>query len=130
MCYDGVLVMPREFAVMDEEEMTYVEGGISSKRKWWGIQVVLSGTEAAAFAFGETAFGFVLGAILSIPSKVARLLISAIGRLRGAWINYLNRDNSGVYINFTWANIAGMVIPPVTNAVMQVALAVPITDRK
>ena len=64
MCYDGVLVMPREFAVMDEEEMTYVEGGISSKRKWWGIQVVLSGTEAAAFAFGETAFGFVLGAIL------------------------------------------------------------------
>ncbi|MCR5518512.1 MAG: hypothetical protein K6F17_08085 [Lachnospiraceae bacterium] len=27
MCYDGALVMPREFAVMDEEEMTYTEGG-------------------------------------------------------------------------------------------------------
>ena len=27
LCYDGALVMPREFAVMDEEEMTYTEGG-------------------------------------------------------------------------------------------------------
>ena len=28
MCYDGTLVMPSSYAVMDEEEMTYVEGGI------------------------------------------------------------------------------------------------------
>lgn len=27
MCYDGALVMPINYAVMDEEEMTYVEGG-------------------------------------------------------------------------------------------------------
>ncbi len=27
MCYDGALVMPSSYAVMDEEEMTYVEGG-------------------------------------------------------------------------------------------------------
>lgn len=27
MCYDGALVMPNSYAVMDEEEMTYVEGG-------------------------------------------------------------------------------------------------------
>ena len=29
MCYDGALVMPSSYAVMDEDEMTYVEGGIS-----------------------------------------------------------------------------------------------------
>ena len=29
MCYDGTLVMPSSYAVMDEEEMTYVEGGAS-----------------------------------------------------------------------------------------------------
>lgn len=29
MCYDGTLVMPSSYAVMDEEEMTYVEGGFS-----------------------------------------------------------------------------------------------------
>lgn len=28
MCYDGVLVMPSSFAVMDEREMQYVDGGV------------------------------------------------------------------------------------------------------
>lgn len=32
MCYDGALVMPGSFAVMSEEEMTYVEGGIKAQR--------------------------------------------------------------------------------------------------
>lgn len=27
MCYEGALVMPSSYAVMSEEEMTYVEGG-------------------------------------------------------------------------------------------------------
>ena len=27
MCYDGALVMPKNFAVVNEEEMTYVDGG-------------------------------------------------------------------------------------------------------
>lgn len=27
MCYDGALVMPNNYAVVDEEEMTYVDGG-------------------------------------------------------------------------------------------------------
>lgn len=31
MCYDGALVMPSSYAVMDEEEMTYVEGGGTKK---------------------------------------------------------------------------------------------------
>lgn len=29
MCYDGALVMPKNYVVMNEEEMTYVEGGIT-----------------------------------------------------------------------------------------------------
>lgn len=31
MCYDGTLVMPNSYAVMSEEEMTYVEGGWTYK---------------------------------------------------------------------------------------------------
>ena len=31
MCYDGALVLPSSYAVMDEEEMSYVEGGALSK---------------------------------------------------------------------------------------------------
>lgn len=33
MCYDGALVMPSSYAVMEQEEMTYVEGGVSLKVK-------------------------------------------------------------------------------------------------
>ena len=33
MCYDGALVMPSNYVVMDEEEMTYVEGGVSIQVK-------------------------------------------------------------------------------------------------
>lgn len=33
MCYDGALVMPSSYAVMDEDEMTYVEGGKEYKYK-------------------------------------------------------------------------------------------------
>ena len=29
MCYDGALVMPSNYAVMDEEEMMYLEGGVA-----------------------------------------------------------------------------------------------------
>lgn len=28
-CYDGALIMPSSYAVMDEEEMTYFNGGVS-----------------------------------------------------------------------------------------------------
>lgn len=34
MCYDGALVMPSNYAVMDEEEMMYVEGGGVGKHFW------------------------------------------------------------------------------------------------
>ena len=27
MCYDGALVLPSSYAIMDEEEMCYIEGG-------------------------------------------------------------------------------------------------------
>ena len=33
MCYDGALVMPSSYAVMSEDEMTYVEGGMSGRTK-------------------------------------------------------------------------------------------------
>ena len=32
MCYDGALVLPSSYAVMNEEEMTYMEGGIRDRK--------------------------------------------------------------------------------------------------
>ncbi|MBE5964287.1 MAG: hypothetical protein E7252_05050 [Lachnospira sp.] len=39
MCYDGALVMPSSYAVMSEEEMTYVEGGGWSTYK--GMEAIM-----------------------------------------------------------------------------------------
>ena len=55
MCYDGALVMPSSYAVMSEEEMTYVEGGwtytlkktkskaLSYLKKWRNYYAAMAG---------------------------------------------------------------------------------------
>lgn len=40
MCYDGALVMPSSYAIMDEEEMTYVEGGGTTTYKLTAYQAM------------------------------------------------------------------------------------------
>ena len=63
MCYDGALVMPSSYVVMDEEEMTYVEGG--------GIKIRVNSTWCNRFAALLTAGAglcAVGGAICSIAT--------------------------------------------------------------
>ena len=53
MCYDGALVLPSSYAVMDEEEMTYTEGGGSRTyrgNQGWAAAVAL--TSAGLFLSG------------------------------------------------------------------------------
>lgn len=46
MCYDGALMMPSSYAVMNEDEMTYVEGGMA----WWQKTAIIIGAAAVAGA--------------------------------------------------------------------------------
>ena len=39
MCYDGALVMPKTYAAVSEDEMTYVEGGWRIKRGWAAVAI-------------------------------------------------------------------------------------------
>lgn len=34
MCYDGALVMPGSYAIMNKDEMTYVDGGLNLSYRW------------------------------------------------------------------------------------------------
>ena len=98
MCYDGALVMPSSYVVMDEEEMTYVEGGDAKKLKnnlvgLWnrtqGIRIAfkavgiqLATIKAAAqytFAAAVTKFGPVVLKIAAVLPKVicAALIVGA-----------------------------------------------------
>lgn len=57
MCYDGTLVMPSSYAVMDEEEMTYVEGGWCIENKWWGYNIYLTHKERQLLSTGQAIAG-------------------------------------------------------------------------
>ena len=77
MCYNSELVMPNNYVVINEEEMTYVDGGWDLKwnvTKTWGIptgvNVTLTATvsECAWIVAAGAAFAGVCGAAgLAVP---------------------------------------------------------------
>ena len=64
MCYDGALVMPSSYAVMDEEEMEYLEAG-----KYYGVN--LSKNQCDNIAYYLTVFGGILTISSLICSGIA-----------------------------------------------------------
>ncbi len=79
MCYDGALVMPSSYAIMDEEEMTYVEGG-GTLTVSYNIKVTKNLIKACASAGVGAAVGVIVG---SITSKLHWILGVAIGVVTG-----------------------------------------------
>ena len=49
MCYDGALVMPSSYAVMDENEMMYLEGAAKIQSKLGIAGFVLGFTSVGGF---------------------------------------------------------------------------------
>lgn len=76
MCYDGALVMPSNYAVVSEEEMTYLEGGGSATvrdtaknirsrlTKVIGASLTGTGVAAGLGAIIGTVSGAIIGAVL------------------------------------------------------------------
>lgn len=69
MCYDGALVMPSSYAVMDSDEMTYVEGG---KFSWSSARTIV-----------YTAIGYVLGKFIS---GVTTAVLKSVINVCAGWI--------------------------------------------
>ena len=93
MCYDGTLVMPSSYAIMNEEEMTYLEGGWCLERQWWGYNIYLTHNERVKLTSGQTIAALVAG--LS-SMGLAAAVIGAAGTL--IW-NY--DEGHGVRIRLT-----------------------------
>ena len=68
MCYDGALVMPSSYAVMDKEEMTYLEGG-----KFYGVNLTAKQCGDVATTLG----------VLGLSFTVTSLLAGVIGLIPG-----------------------------------------------
>lgn len=74
MCYNEALVMPSSYAVMDEEEMTYVEGGGT-------VKVIASASTVRTLCrAGVALIGALIGEVFGGP-VLARLLSGALATL-------------------------------------------------
>ncbi|RDY32639.1 hypothetical protein [Lachnotalea glycerini] len=69
MTYDGALVMPMGCAIMDQEEMTYVDGGKSRSTNWISIPV-----DVAVSVAGINASAIVGLAGAAVMKKIALIL--------------------------------------------------------
>ncbi len=63
MCYEGALVMPSNYVVMDEEEMTYVEGSI--KVSSWIVGAAIDVGLSALGIWNVSAIGWLMGSGIS-----------------------------------------------------------------
>ena len=72
MCYDGALVMPSNYAVMDSDEMTYVNGG------WSGKQVLRNVTGMiAVFSLGYAGAAFRNFVVANKGLSYGKMLVKA-----------------------------------------------------
>lgn len=78
MSYDGTLVMPSSYAVMDEEEMTYVEGGAKSEIRGTAAQLAKEARNAM-LAFG--------GGTLTATAITACAALTGIGLIAGGLVS-------------------------------------------
>lgn len=93
MCYDGALIMQKNYSVVTEDEMTYVDGGWCIENKWWGYNIYLTHKERKNITLCQIAAGAITGlASLGISSTIINTLAGIIG-------NY--DDGYGVRIRMT-----------------------------
>ncbi len=97
MCYDGALVMPSSYAVMDEEEMMYVEGGgelyfgkISTSYLTHLINGGIVLSAGSLLGMSKAAFGAVFTYL--VPEYIISKTGSEIS-------NYLDKNGDG-YVSF------------------------------
>jgi uncharacterized membrane protein len=70
--YNNELVMPKNYAVVNEEEMTYVDGGWCIERNWWGYNIYLTHRETVGLVLG-TVTGAVIADLFSVGIAVKTL---------------------------------------------------------
>ena len=85
--------MPSSYAVMNEEEMTYVEGGVSAKIRWDGVDIKFSAREleGLSYALATGSGASWLAAELGAPTVVGGISFGVIaaGLATGAGVTAL-----------------------------------------
>ena len=76
MCYDGALVLPSSYVVMDEEEMSYVEGGWIGAPNWLVGGVINLAIDCIVVGGCRAAAKYFTGQVKKYGAKTAGLCFS------------------------------------------------------
>ena len=99
MCYDGALVMPSKFVVVDQNEMEYVEGGATFSRSWVAVGIDIIALAVAPF----------LAPIKFLGKTLAKNLVSKfLPQLAGVFKTLISMV-TGVAINMTSGAIGNLI---------------------
>lgn len=109
MCYNGTLVMPKTYAVVSNEEMTYIDGGDAKnfannlKGLWNKSEIYRHALKAGGFSWGyigklaQTSFWYItstvaakLGVTISLVSR-ALAVVAVLGTIAAAVYVYNKR---------------------------------------
>ena len=86
MCYDGALVMPRSYAVMNEDEMTYVEGGTNGNGWWNSVGFIGACLDVIILALPLTCWM----SNLTKAGKALRTVVSMAGYTKNAFVSLVS----------------------------------------
>ena len=117
LCYDGALVMPSNYSIMNEDEMTYVEGGFYISNE--GVKNVLLACAldpiaTAVFAIGywkavswiSAEFGLFCARFGAAAGPVGSFVAFVLGGLTAASIAMTVVDalweGQGIEVGFSW----------------------------
>ena len=109
MCYDGTLVMPSSYAVMNEEEMTYVEGGGKVTVNIYFSKSTMQMNAAVAGAFVGGTLGYYLKSYVKNPLSAG--VVAALVASTTALTAYAIGNG---YHGITTTGQAGILIPTQT----------------
>ena len=103
MTYNEALVMPKNYAIVNEDEMTYVDGGWCIERHWWGHNIYLTHIECLNLSSDLVAVGYSLKLTLLQYAGIASAVLSGI-----SWLIKAIDDGNGVRIRLTFAIPSGV----------------------
>ena len=111
MCYNSELVMPKNFAVVNAEEMTYVDGGWSLSPEWFGFSVTLTDHEAEVISQASNYAAAAAAACAlsgnAVPAAVSVALWSVSGGI-GLQNSYYHRG-----VKVTIRIVGGIDVSPI-----------------
>ena len=102
MCYDGALVMPSNYAVMDENEMTYVEGG--------SLATLKSNLRGISTLVKNYLCKWMSGATVGQVMKNCGLTWSQIGALAGSYSPLCAKIVSAISVVTRWLGAHALII--------------------